>query len=388
MTYEWGAIALGVWATLSLGPTTSAIWRAIRRGQVNASPQPANARTKTEVLVVRPCAGDEPELTRTLSSMFALEDESRIHVRFAVARESDPAMPAVRAAHQALLSRGISSDVVMTHASGLNRKVEQIARAIAGEDHDRVVVADSDLDLTGFPLARLLAPLSETSVFASWAPPLEGGPRTTADRVSAAVLDGSFQSFPFLRLVDHRTMVGKLFAFRPEMLPRVGHLESLVGHLGEDMELARRAHEGHLSVVSVDEPAVSRMSGRGPKEVILRYARWIQVVRAQRPWLLASYPIFVFPLPLIAILSCLLATIAPLGPLGGVPLLIAMFARTLLFVTARLLSGRTPFALGSFAMSLLSDLMLLAAFTRAMSTRKLVWRGNVLELGPRGLLQP
>lgn len=387
MMWEWATFALGLWAAASFGPTTSALWRGSKRATHRAD-ELTTKRAPARVLVVRPCAGNELELVDTLSSMFTCDAGASVHVRFAVAREDDEAMPAVRAAHAALVARGVSADILMTHAAGLNRKVEQIAKAIAGMHHTHVVVADSDLDLTGFSLDGLLAALRGPTVFAAWAPPIESGSRTFADRVSASVLDGSFQSFPFLKLVDRRTMVGKLFAFRPELLARVGHLESLVGHLGEDMELARRAHAGHLSVVSVDAPASSRMSGRSLKDVVLRYARWIQVVRAQRPWLLVSYPWLVFPLPLIAIATTLLAVLAPPSPLTVLPLATAVVARCALFAVARRLSRRSALAPMSFALSLVGDLVLLVAFARALSTRKLVWRGNVLELGPRGLLQP
>lgn len=311
-----------------------------------------------EALVVRPCHGAEPGLAERLAS----GPSPRV---LAVATEDDPAMPVARAVADAR--------VVVTGATGPNAKAEQLGHALADATADVIVIADSDVRLDD--LAPLLRPLSDPAVAAVWAPPVEVAPRTFADHASAAVLDGSLHAFALLGALDTGGMVGKLVAIRRVDLEAVGGFGALRRHLGEDMELARRLRAHGRALRMARMTASSFAGGRTFGEVVARYARWLMVIRAQRPLLLLSYPLlFGAALPLLALALARGAWALALATLV-VRMLIAAFAR--------IRSGHPRWLAPE---ALLADVVLWAALFRALGTRTVAWRGRVLRVEAGGLL--
>lgn len=311
-----------------------------------------------DALVVRPCHGAEPGLAERLASGPGPR-------RLAIATEDDPAMPVARAVADA--------HVVVTGATGPNAKAEQLGVALADATAEIVVIADSDVLLDD--LAPLLRPFSDPAVAAVWAPPVEVAPRTLADRASAAVLDASLHAFALLGALDPGGMVGKLVAIRRADLEAVGGFGALRRHLGEDMELARRLRAHGRSLRMADTTARSFAAGRTSGEVIARYARWLMVIRAQRPLLLLSYPLlFGAALP---ILVCALAR-------GAWALAAATIAVRMALAAFARLRSRQPRWLAPEA--LLADVVLWAALFRALATRTVAWRGRMLRVEAGGLL--
>ena len=330
--------------------------------------------SSTRVCIVRPCAGDEHGLGRALLSTAATSTTAQIEVRFAVAREDDPAFAVATDVARTLRAQGVDARVVLTGARGPNAKAEQLARALRGVACDVVLVADSDVDLAGADLDALLAPLSDERVAAVWAPPVEVEPETPADRASAAVLGA----------LDAGGMVGKLIALRSRDLAAVGGFGDLVECLGEDMELARRFRELGKAVRRVDLPARSLARGRTWSASVARYARWIAVIRAQRPALLASYPLVIAPtFPLVA-LSLAAAGIE--GPRALGVGLGALAVRLFVAALARRRSGsRRTTSLAFDAVT--SDALLWSSFVRALGTTRVTWRGVSLEITRGGVLR-
>lgn len=340
--------------------------------------------SSTRVCIVRPCAGDEHGLGRALLSTAATSTTAQIEVRFAVAREDDPAFAVASDVAKTLRAQGVDARVVLTGARGPNAKAEQLARALRGVACDVVLVADSDVDLAGADLDALLAPLSDERVAAVWAPPVEVEPETPADRASAAVLDASMHAFAVLGALDAGGMVGKLIALRSRDLAAVGGFGDLVECLGEDMELARRFRELGKAVRRVDLPARSLARGRTWSASVARYARWIAVIRAQRPALLASYPLVIAPtFPLVA-LSLAAAGIE--GPRALGVGLGALAVRLFVAALARRRSGsRRTTSLAFDAVT--SDALLWSSFVRALGTTRVTWRGVSLEITRGGVLR-
>ncbi|WP_437677600.1 glycosyltransferase [Sorangium sp. So ce131] len=353
------------------------------------------------VLVVRPCAGPEPHLERTLGSLAGARLSAPARCVFAVADTADGALPAATAAAERLRAAAIPAEVAITAPAGPNRKAAQIAAVVARESapFDAVLVADSDVDLDGVDLDALIGPLGPRSdgarparpgggapLDAVWAPPVEVAPaRSLGDRASAAVLGGSLHAFPLLAGLDPRGLVGKLFAVRAGSLAGAGGFAALTAHLGEDMELSRRllARRGAIGAAAVVAPSLA--SGRALRDVIARYARWITVIRAQRPALLASYPALFFATPLIVALAALSAPIAAAPALLAVA--VAVPTRVAVAALAARLSGRRAPLRAAAADALLADLVLGAAFLRALSTRTVVWRTGRFRIDRRGLLR-
>lgn len=341
-----------------------------------------------DVLVVRPCRGAEPRLEHTLAS-FA-EAKASFHARIALAVESpeDEAAPYAERARDLLVRRGFAAEVHYTHARGPNHKADQLARVLSRAGTAEVVlVVDSDVDLTGTDLDALVAPLLvDPSLGATWAPPVEVSPASTlGDHASHAVLAGSLHAFPLLGLLDGAGLVGKLVAVRGSALAKAGGFGALVDYLGEDMELARRLAERGYASRLVPLHARSVVAARSLGAVLARFARWIAVIRGQRPLLLVSYPALFAATPLLLVASALAALEVPLAGLAAGAL--ALLSRAVVALAARRAAGLPLRARTMLVDVALADVVLLAAFTRALWSRQLVWRGNNLRLGDAGLLE-
>jgi ceramide glucosyltransferase len=332
-------------------------------------------------LLIRPCAGDEPTLLRALLSISRAKRSFPLAVRIAVGSPVDGALPAAESASHRLHYEGLDARLVVTGALGPNRKVAQLAHVLDRDETSAsvILVADSDVDLSDVALDELVRPLADPRVAAVWAMPVEIAPRTFADSASAAVLDGSLQSFAILGALDRGGMVGKLFAIRADALAQVGGFHALVTYLGEDMELARRLGAAGWRVQRAAVVAPSLAGGRSWGEATDRYARWIHVIRAQRPLLLVTYPAFLVATPLIVALSCIAALV------DGAPALeaavIAMGARVAAAGLARLRCRRPLRWLSIPIDVVLADALLLAAFLRALRSRSVTWRGTTLRHG-------
>jgi ceramide glucosyltransferase len=353
-------------------------WAFFKRRRSPVAPAPAAA---LRVAILRPCAGVEPELARCLSSYPGHTGPAPL-VLFAVGAASDPALPVAAAAASALGERGVDARVVITSARGPNHKAAQLAVAAreAGAA-DVLVIADSDVDLGTLDLSALVDPLAaDPRVAACWAPPVEHGPaRTLGDRASQAVLGASLHAFPLLARLDGQGLVGKLCALRRSSLAAVGGFDALEGVLGEDMELARRFARRGERIVVAKGTARSLASGRDLPGAVARYARWLAVVRRQRPLLLASYPLLFAATPLLVVAA--LAVGAP-AMAGAAVVLRLMVARG-----AQAVCGRRGSPAAALVEAGLSDALLLAAFTRALLTRDVVWRGARLRVTRGGRLR-
>jgi ceramide glucosyltransferase len=385
-------------ASVSIEAARRHFWPGLRARIFGASaapgaasgPTPASARVSAPVLLVRPCAGAEPLLERALVSLEQARFSFPLRCCFAVADESDAALPAARRACSILKLAGIDAHIVLTNAKGPNRKAAQLAAVVERESSEltggAVIVADSDVDLTGADLDQLIQPLLQSSrADLLWAPPVERASQTRADRASVAVLGGSLHAFPLLAGLDRRGAVGKLFAVRLDALAAAGGFGSLTAVLGEDVELARRIRARGGNVEAAPFAALSLARGRSWDQVVSRYARWLTMVRAQRPLLLLSYPGLFFATPLLVAMSGLVAMAAPSIALASA--LTAILARLLVGACASHAAHR-PVRLASLvADAVLADLVLALAFVRAVRSRKIIWRSTALTVDRSGALR-
>jgi ceramide glucosyltransferase len=334
------------------------------------------------VVLVRALAGDEAGLARRLG-----ETGGAGSVIFAVGSRLDPAEPIAQRVAAGLRARGTDATVFVTNAVGPNHKADQLARTLAlprARARRIVVVADADVELGHDAVPRLVAALGASD--AVWAPPVERGrARTWGDRASQAVLDASLHSFPLLAGIDPHGLVGKLFAVRRSALDSVGGFGALTRYLGEDMELARRLRLAGSAVTVAPQLAIATAEGRPLRDVLARFARWLLVVRAQRPLLLVSYPLLIAASPLLLTILAIaiarhdgaLATVAGSGL--AVRFGIACFARAT--------AGLTIAPVAAALQTLGGDLVLLAALVMACTARDVTWRGRRLVIGPDGTLK-
>ncbi len=380
-----GAAALAAWCFVVASVSARAVFATLLR------PRGAPARTPAacpSVLVIRPCAGAEPSLARTLASSSHLRGVNPFRLVFAVAHEGDAALPVAREACEGLRAQGLDASVMLTHAQGVNQKSSQLAAAIARSARTDVVVnLDSDVDCAGLSLDAMVGALwADTSLGAVWAPPVEDGGVTFSDRCSDALLGGSLHAFPVLSALDPQGLVGKAVALRRDALDAVGGFDALTSHLGEDMELARRLRARGMRSGALSQTVTSRARGRPWRGAVDRYARWIMVIRAQRPALMASYPALFFATWPMVFSSLALALAAPAArTLALSTAAVALAARLAVALAARRASGH---AMGrALADTVLADALLACAFVSALATREVRWRGRALRIDRGGLLR-
>jgi ceramide glucosyltransferase len=340
-----------------------------------------------DVLIVRPCAGFDPSLDDNLRSLRAARREGlRVRCVLALGDEQDAATRSAREAAAWLSAHEIECELRFTQAEGPNHKADQLARAMADSTAAIVVVADSDVDLSAVDLRALVEPLREGEAEACWVPVAEKGTsEAVGDRASLAILAGGLHGFSLLARLDPAGMVGKLFSVRRDALENVGGFSSMLRYLGEDVELSRRIRAAGGTVIAMPLRAYSTASGRTLAAARDRYARWLLVVRSQRPALLASYPLLFFAAPLQVALGASFLTTHRSFALAVI--LVAAAARMLVAAGARRASG-LPFSLRATALdSWLGDLVLCAAWVRALRLREVRWRRGVLRFDREGLLE-
>lgn len=387
------AIALLLWALFVAGAELWALLEPRARPWIERvlpprrAALPALGEGPARVLLVRPCAGRDEDLAKNLASLAdARRDGLSIACVFAVGDGDDPALAECERAAAALTERGVDARVRVTGATGPNHKVDQLARAMEGRDEPVVLVADSDVDLTGVDLAALVEPLRRGELAAQWAPVSERVGATCGDRASVAILSAGLHAFALLARLDPAGMVGKLFAVRSDALASTGGFGALVRHLGEDLELSRRLRAAGLSVRARPLGVFSSARGRTLRVVRDRFARWLLVVRAQRTALMATYPLLFFA-PLLQSL-CALA-LAPRAPRAALAVLaIAVSARWTVAAGGLRASGHRLTARGVLVDPWLGDVVLALAWLRALTLREVRWRAGVLRLDREGLLVP
>ena len=337
----------------------------------------------SDVLLIRPCTGDDATLEPALRSTAAMKHRGAVRVLLTVESRADAAWPLVRRAARWLRQHGVDASAEVAPTLAYNRKVGQLAEVTRDTDADIVMCVDADVDLSGFDLDAFVAPLAGETVGAVWAPPVEvGALNGWGDRASSAVLGASMHAFGLLGELDEGGLVGKTFAVRTKALRDVGGFDGLTEHLGEDMELAKRLRARGWPTAMRRMPVRAIGTGRSLEGTLARYTRWLWVIRAQRPSLLASYPLLLAAAPLLLVLLAMLGTVAPLWAVALAGIVVATRVAVALGAAAprgRLLAAATY-------EWLLADVVLLTAFVRALGRPEVTWRGRTLRLGEGGRL--
>ncbi len=159
-------------------------------------------------------------------------------------------------------------------------------------------------------------------------------------------------------------------------------LSGLTEHVGEDLELSRRVHASGGAVVLASgvarvpaDPTLSLAAAQA------RFTRWMQVLKAHRPWLYPTVPLLfaaTWPVLSLALLS------GGRLEIGMAALLV--LARTGLSVRLGSAVGAPP--LSSLVFWALGEGLLLSAFCASLGSRRVEWRGRHFELELGGRMRP
>lgn len=348
---------------------------------VRSRPLPRrSAASPDRVLLVRPVSGATPWLEHALRRM---PRGFGGRVLLCVDDPRDPARPITRAVAAELRRNAIDAGAIVADGAGINRKVAQLADAMArhGAHVDVVLIADADVDLASLDLDALWGALAP-DVAACWMPCIETRATTFADRASRAVLGASLHAFPVLAGIDRELFVGKLFAVRTDALARIGGFARIADRLGEDAAFARALRAEGEPMARAPGHVRSMAVGRSAREIFARFVRWALVVRAQRAHLLASYPLLFAPTPL-----ALVGALAIRTPAAVASASLVLASRWVLAAVAMRRCERRVRVLDVVVDAAISDVLVLAAFARACLSRRVRWREHELRLGRDGRLR-
>ncbi len=425
----WAGLNVGFTATLLIG-----LWR-LQRARRSAAgfPSPPATTDWPSLVILRPCEGAEPGLFENLRSSVTARYPGPRRVLILVPSPDDPAYTVAQEVVRSLqaerpsppgaavgtvapsvpLQAPVQIDVRPTYPPPLcNRKVFQLAQAEALLTTDAaatiVVGADSDVRLGDDDLPALIRPLLPAGpaategpgLGATFAAPIEVAPQTLWDRIGAALVCASPQSFLALYglyalgrkpasssrpspRVASPMMAGALCALRRQALSAIGGFAAFIDCLGEDNEIARRLCQHGYGIALSPLPARCYDGGRHSREVIARAARWQAVVRAQRPLLWPSYPLLLGALPAL-LPFCLLWPSQVLC--GFVTILVAL--RWLLARTLLRLQGLPAGPLRALSSVFAGELLLWLGFLYSLRSRHITWRGHRFRIARGGRLQP
>jgi ceramide glucosyltransferase len=386
------ATCLEVWAGVALffsGLLVLGVLRLPRK----APPEPT---VWPNIAILRPCEGQEPALFENLCSSFSGRYPGERRVLLLCPNASDPAYETLQRVKQAA-PKDIAIDIVLTRPEERqNRKVAQLEAGLAHVHEEIVVTADSDVHLSGEDLTRLVATLcakrteqdKAPRIGAVFAAPVEQTPVTPWDRLSCAVVGASTQNFMALYglyrwIGGVPSMSGALVAFSKQALEDIGGLAQVRAILGEDYELARQLCAAGYSVELGPLPARCSDGNRSLGGVVSRVARWIQVVRAQRPLLLPCYPLFIAATPPLLVGLAIFRT-----PLLAILCAGVFSLRTLLaWLLRRRQQVRQGFVTSALEV-LLAETLLMSGFVSALLTRKITWRGYRFRIQRGGTMVP
>lgn len=419
----WAGLNLGFTATLLFGLWI--LWRR-RRAAPSVAAAPEAALDWPSLVLLRPCEGAEPGLFDNLRSSITCAYAGPRRVLILVPSVDDPAHAIAQQVVASLAAGGGPGathepplvSVRVTHPPSLcNRKVFQLAQAealLASPASPEVIVcADSDVRLANDDLPALVAPLRRAKsatepagvIAATFAAPIEVAPQTAWDRVGAALVCASPQSFLALyglyalrapagssgSAADRSPaahapspmMAGALCALRRAALAEIGGFAAFIDCLGEDNEIARRLCQRGYGIALSPRPAHCYDGGRAGHEVIARAARWQAVVRAQRPLLWPSYPLMLGATPALLLFSLLWPSSVLCGFVAVLLGLRGLLAHALLRLQG-LPSGPLR-ALGSV---LLGEVLLWLGFLYSLRSRHITWRGHRFRIERGGRLRP
>jgi ceramide glucosyltransferase len=342
----------------------------------------APATSHPGVSVLKPLAGDDPELEADLESHAALDYPGQWEIVLGLEDEADAAAPAARAFVARHPER--ARFVVAGGRAGRHPKVNQVIFLTRAARHDVLVVTDANARVAPGHLREVAAALERPGVGLATSLVAARGER----HAGAAVDNQTWLAFvvpnvAMATVLGIEQVVGKSLGIRRAVLERIGGWEAVKDVLGDDKALGDLIADAGLRSYVCPTPVGHVQAGQGFAVHWARQTRWAAIrFRLLRPGF------FLEPLLNPVALSGAALALSPRSRRAGLLTAATWIASAgLCQLFARIVRGH-GFAARHLALFPLAQLLLFAAWARGATVRHVTWHGRRYALGPDTRLGP
>jgi ceramide glucosyltransferase len=340
---------------------------------------PEFAAPSSAVTILKPLHGAEPGLYENLASFCAQDYPSPVQILFGVQDPADPAIAVV----QKLIADYPGCDlelVVDSRVHGPNRKVGNLANLQNRIKHELVILADSDIRVGPYYLARVTAALRRSGVGLVTCLYRGGAAGGVWARMAAVVIDSHFLPSVLvgLTLGLARPCFGSTIAVTSTVLTQIGGFKAFVQYLADDNAMGEAVRRAGMEVAIPPFLVVHMCTERTFTDLWHHEVRAARTIRMVAPW---------------GFVGSMVTHPLALGVLGA---LVAGFDRVSLgvlvvVVLCRIvLQARVDHALSvsppRWWLSLLADLLSFVAFITSFFITRVSWRGHRYKVLPDGTL--
>lgn len=385
----------GAYLAILLGKTTLALRYAARYPRLRPRPRQASSGVDlSAAAIVQPILSGDPDLPAALADNLAALPDARFLWLIDDDDEEDAAIVStLRDAHPA---HRIETIVCAAAADGVNPKLFKLELARSEVMRSEVtsgafVVVDDDTRLTREGLAALLEAL-DTHTIATGLPCYLDRRRDLPSRLLAEFVNNNaaLTYLPLLAFAEPTTINGMTYAMTPACLDAIGGFTPLIGHLADDLAVARRVILTGGTIRQTPFPQFVATSVRDLRHYRALMHRWflfaLLLLREQSAgWTLAIT--LLHGLPPLLLWTLFLWTVLLAAPVSiastvwipsaawiqsAVPLLFVLPIRAaVLIAVQRRLTGRSRH---SPVLSIVSELLQPLHLLHALVSRRIVWR--------------
>jgi ceramide glucosyltransferase len=342
--------------------------------------EPIDPASLSPISLLIPVRGVDEGAWENWSSL-CLQDYPDYEVLFGVMEPIDPAVPILKQLVAAFPDR--ARLFVDLPPRGVNFKDSNLSYLLEHARHDRIVFADSDIQVDATYLRTVAAPLADATIGMVTCCFMGRNPQSIGAALASLGRCCDFiPSFLIARAMDGglRCAVGATIAMRRPVLEEIGGLH--LNRIGSDYNIGKRTAEAGYRVELSPYILESDTGTESISSVFQRELRWARTIRFNRG---AIYYTMIF---CYGVVFCLpLVLVSNFAPWTIALTLLTVVIRYLQATIA--LSQMSGWGMGRWLWLLpLRDVLSLLVWARGSVGQKVNWRGRWLQVQDDGLLSP